>query len=118
MNPFLLDPNLHIRLFGLSEVLGNESDEFPLRSGLEAEVFPNPSSGRFTVKYSAMQPNEPFEISVFDLLGRRVFFERAFASAGTHVEKGIELPGLSNGVYFVSIAASSGNDTIPLIISN
>jgi PKD domain-containing protein/metallopeptidase family M12-like protein/type IX secretion system substrate protein len=68
---------------------------------LKAEVFPNPTSGKVTVKFSS--DNESLcTISVSDLTGRILKSEKYTSVVGDNVRI-LDLSGFTKGIYFVCI---------------
>ncbi len=78
-----------------------------LRNGSlgEMEIYPNPSSGRFSVSVAAPQ-TAIIDITVSDLLGRRVLSKTA--ETNTEVPLDLHVP---NGVYVVTVVASGAQLT-------
>ena len=75
--------------------------------GLSLDVYPNPSTGVFTVNY-ALEQQMDIELAVFDLLGSRVSNNMLISSQnGTKV---IDLSQEANGVYLLRITL--GNDKV------
>ena len=75
--------------------------------GLSLDVYPNPSTGIYTVKY-ALQYQMDVELAVFDLVGTRVSDDVLISSqSGTTV---IDLSQEAEGVYLLRITL--GNDKV------
>jgi hypothetical protein len=75
--------------------------------GLSLDVYPNPSTGVFTVNY-ALEQQTDIQLAVFDLLGSRVGNDILISSqSGTKV---IDLSQEANGVYLLRITL--GNDKV------
>lgn len=73
----------------------------------EFELFPNPSSGAFTIQ----SPNEIKEIIITDLLGKQIL-----KSQVNQYNQTISLP--ENGVYFVQVKSKLGSSIKKIVLSN
>ena len=82
--------------------------------GLEpnSSIYPNPSSGAFTIKLESDKA-ETFSISICDIKGS-VFYTKQIKNSYNHIEA-IDL-GLVSGVYFVAIQGNSGTKVHKLMI--
>jgi len=76
------------------------------QAAAEINVFPNPSSGLFTLETS-----EPINYQILDMMGRLV--ETNMISAGLH---SIDLAGKGKGLYFLRIQGTSETTTHKLIV--
>ena len=65
-------------------------------------IFPNPSSGTFTVEMNKINAQEKgFEIKIYNLIGQEVYNKKGAFLNG---KEGVELdPSIANGTYIVSI---------------
>ncbi len=70
----------------------------------EFRIFPNPSTERFRV-YLPDQNNENGIISIYDLSGKEI---RNVQVSGSNILDGIEISGLSRGVYSVKYKSAKG----------
>ncbi|MCB9283181.1 MAG: CotH kinase family protein [Lewinellaceae bacterium] len=77
-------------------------------AGLPFEIFPNPSSGNFSVEVA--QEALPGEIVIRDVHGRQVF------AGGIHEVQTHYSPGLLPGVYFLTFRNATGLFTRRLIV--
>lgn len=75
-------------------------------------VYPNPSTGVFTVHAELAEP-QPVELKVFDITGRKVFRQRVAAS--TSWDQTIDLSQMESGVYLMQVISPSGATTTRLI---
>lgn len=82
-----------------------------LPNGLKVSVFPNPSTGEFSIQASNSTYGNMF-IEVLDLTGKRVF-----ADSMTAAVKNISLSDLSNGIYLVNLTVDGQSTSIKLQIS-
>jgi hypothetical protein len=81
---------------------------------LKAEVFPNPTSGKLTVKFSS--DNEaPCTISVSDLTGRILKSETHSSVVGEN-ENILDLSGLTKGIYFIRIGNGKENQVVRIAV--
>ncbi|MEM6395194.1 MAG: choice-of-anchor B family protein [Bacteroidota bacterium] len=67
-------------------------------AGLEAEVFPNPSFGEFSLRYSLPNQSTELQLEITDALGRNVQTQRLAPFANGVLTFGNELPA---GTYFL-----------------
>lgn len=74
-------------------------------SGTEIEIFPNPTTGKFTL--SLRGNNNLVNISVFNALGAVVFTENNIRIADK-VKKTLDLSGMPGGVYSIKVEGDSG----------
>ncbi|MCH7975410.1 MAG: T9SS type A sorting domain-containing protein, partial [Bacteroidetes bacterium] len=77
----------------------------PISSGDEItamDIWPNPARGATTLRY-ALNRSSPIEVSIFDLLGRRVLEQDdGFRRAGTY-SLALETANLVPGTYVVRL---------------
>lgn len=79
-------------------------DEVDLQNMVQ--VYPNPSSGRFTVKLDVSINTSNAQIQVVDMLGHTVL--KAGSEVFVNGEASLNLDGVSNGVYMVQISTEQG----------
>ena len=65
-------------------------------------IFPNPSKGKIIIDLSFYDENEPMEILVFGMDGKKVFQDIIFSKTNT---KEIDLSVFGPGIYFINIKA-------------
>ena len=74
------------------------------------EIFPNPSSGIFTIQLSEV--NVPYSIEVFNVLGEKVFSQSKIpirtGTGGQNSTSKIDLSSQPNGIYFYRVFTESG----------
>ncbi len=70
------------------------------------QVYPNPSTGRFTVKLDAGVITDNATVQVVDMLGNVVM--KAGSEIFVNGEAAIDLTGVSNGVYMVQLSTEQG----------
>ncbi len=68
-------------------------------SGLDVQVFPNPTKGLLELKISGTNKAENYSVSVFDAFGKLII-KKAFAGNGRFQ---IDLSNYPNGYYIVTI---------------
>ncbi|MEI6765366.1 MAG: T9SS type A sorting domain-containing protein [Bacteroidota bacterium] len=78
------------------------------------KVYPNPSSGRFTVAFDAVMPGN-IKVMVTDLLGREIFVEDMGFMSGP-VNKEIDLSSFSKSIYLVKLTTENGDLMSKIII--
>lgn len=83
------------------------SEELAPSPGLR--IYPNPSRGRFSIANSS---KEKFDLAIFDLRGRKLFFARDLESFSSS-EHSLDLP---SGVYFLRLETFGKSQTSRLAI--
>lgn len=73
---------------------------------LEFELFPNPTDGRFSVRFSQAAVSETVNIQLFDVLGQLVYQQQANSFGGVLNEE-INVQHLAAGTYQLRINAAS-----------
>jgi hypothetical protein len=92
-------------IFGTGEVEKLYSYTKPNKG--EIKLYPNPSSGNFTLdfsKTSILQSNEPIEIVIRDVEGR-VVFSHSYSSDKIRVN--MNLTDKPSGIYFIQVSTAS-----------
>jgi len=92
---------------------------FPVLTGemtapFSCTIHPNPSNGKITLSVSSSHTDQ-LELSVFDMIGNRVYSENNVAVA-SQLRKTINLSALPEGVYFLKISGKQMMTTRKLII--
>jgi hypothetical protein len=72
------------------------------------KLFPNPTSGRLTVKLQSPGINK---IEIFDRFGKRLKIERTVTANAE-----LDLSGLSAGIYFLSVSDEEGKSQVKKIV--
>ena len=85
-------------------------------SQLEIVIYPNPSSGNFTIEFLSNKSNT-LSISVVDILGKIVASESWIVYEGEN-RKGLDLFSLSSGVYTVLVKNEEGVSQQRIIIQH
>ncbi|MEI6766198.1 MAG: peptide-N-glycosidase F-related protein [Bacteroidota bacterium] len=80
-------------------------DEIPENKGT-IDIYPNPSSGKFTAKISLSSPQN-IEIRIMDILGNSVLTEKVFVD--NEMELPVDIGESAPGLYIVSVKTASGN---------
>ncbi|MFN0276132.1 MAG: T9SS type A sorting domain-containing protein, partial [Chitinophagales bacterium] len=94
----------------------------PLREGEEPgfsddmllSVYPNPSSGNFTLKFDDVLQDQPLSISIKNLLGEEVFHQQITASDEHHIQLD---KNIANGMYVIEVASGEKMVTQQIIVS-
>jgi len=103
------DANQASQLRQFMESPSLEMDEF--------EVFPNPSQGRFTVRF-VMAEEEDTDVRIFTTSGQEIYRERLRNFTGDY-ERRIDLrEAMTEGVYFLQITRNGTGMVERLLISN
>jgi PKD repeat protein len=80
---------------------------------IDYSIYPNPNNGVFKVKLNtSISANE--EINVYDLIGNLVY---STVIDSTSLVKTINLPNVSNGIYFVKVSSNDSQHTKKIIIN-
>lgn len=72
-------------------------------------LYPNPSNGRFSVAFQN-NANTPFEVTVYDALGKTMFSEK------NTVKTQFAMNGLAKGLYFVAIKRDGASSVQKMIV--
>lgn len=91
---------------GMDDVAGN---------GVLMNLFPNPTNDHFTLQVNGMD-NERTELTVMDIRGAQVYTNVYQPTGGANIELSARDMGLSNGMYMLRVANSTGSSTTKLII--
>jgi minor extracellular serine protease Vpr len=78
------------------------------------EIYPNPNNGNFTIKPISLE-NEPLNIKVYNTAGLLVFDKKDVMMNSQHQIE-INLPKLSNGIYFTTIGNAKTSSTFKTVI--
>ncbi len=73
---------------------------------LEVEVFPNPSTGRFTIAFVGTQNVEHGTVEIYNILGERVYASN-YSLFTNHYS--LDLSNQPNGVYFYRVVNNDGS---------
>lgn len=65
-------------------------------------LYPNPTEGRFTVDFVARKPVNNVAVIVTSITGQKIS-EQHYSNVGKDFSKGIDLTGMSRGVYLVEL---------------
>jgi serine protease len=109
-----------LSLYGALLKLRQKFPDIPIPAGSKDDfaivtIIPNPVSADFRVRFSVAAAGR-FLLALYDPLGRKVFSaQQILYSAGTH-ERYIPGSGLSDGVYFLSLAGAAITKTVPILI--
>ena len=69
-------------------------------------IYPNPSKGIFNIEMGSILPKT---IEVYDLTGKIVYSKKDFSNSSDLIT--LDLSAISNGIYFVKIAAENQSVT-------
>ncbi len=75
-------------------------------------VYPNPSTGRYTVRINTLNPND-FSMEIFDVLGQRI--EAKKHTEGEPREFIIDLSKKATGIYYLRLSNSKSKQIIKLV---
>ncbi len=91
-------------IIGVKEVVSDKN---------QITIYPNPSTG--LVFFETTQQISNYELKVVDVLGNCVFIQNNY---NTIAPKSIDLTGLKNGVYFLSISGNAKTMNKKIVIQN
>jgi len=77
-------------------------------------LFPNPSDGSFTIRYSLIAPTN-LQLRIFDVMGRELITKVIAGTEGTN-QNPLYIPELPDGLYFCALENERGNSLQRLII--
>jgi hypothetical protein len=84
---------------------------------ISATVYPNPSSGAFTIHISGLLPHGSVEIGIINVLGQQILSETREITSEIMDER-FEIQGASGGLYFISVRIGSINVVKKIAIQN
>ena len=82
---------------------------------VSAEVYPNPFSGTANVVISTGDLDNSVTVRVANFLGQQVYTQTLNVASSSTVRHSIDMEGLSNGIYFLTIETNSTKETVKLI---
>ncbi len=109
----LSDSGEECRFEVCNEVKINPYENNPYDPGMEMSIYPNPAEGAFYVSWQTNWKN-PVQVSLYDLLGRKLAFERWTPESGENrlrVDPGFAMP----GIYFVEVV-SNGKRSVHKVV--
>lgn len=86
---------------------------YELAGGVEAQIFPNPSTGLFQVQWEGWTGGD-VAFSVIDARGRQVA-QGVWAGAGSSFLTTLDLSGLENGLYRLNVVSNGVPSSIQLL---
>jgi triacylglycerol esterase/lipase EstA (alpha/beta hydrolase family) len=90
-----------LRRFATSSILIKQERSAPADGQYDLAVFPNPSSGDFTVRFNA-DKNSTFLVNIIDILGRNIA-SRKIANVSGVQQLQFSSQGLSKGMYVIML---------------
>jgi hypothetical protein len=78
-------------------------------------LFPNPTNDHFTLQVNGMN-DERTEVTVTDIRGSLVYTNVFQPTGGANIELSARDMGLSNGMYLLRVANSTGSSTTKLTV--
>lgn len=85
-----------------------------VESGIRFNIYPNPTSGSFTIDINNITGDKEMKISILSLSGRRVYEE--IFKVNDRLEEEINISGWSRGYYIIKIDGESTHITKQLIL--
>jgi hypothetical protein len=89
---------------------------YELAGGVEAQIFPNPSTGLFQVQWEGWTGGN-VEFSVVDARGRQIT-QGVWAGAGASFRTTLDLSGVENGLYRLVVVSNGIPTSIQLLKAN
>jgi hypothetical protein len=74
------------------------------------QVYPNPAAIQISIEYSLIE-NADLAIELFDILGQKVFESQQFGTSGKLNKYTIDVTGMKEGIYFLSLNADASRIT-------
>jgi len=81
---------------------------------IKVNLFPNPSSGLFYLEFESLE-EIPYSISLFNLLGKKVYDKKFGASLGKNKES-FDFTSLPKGIYILTMETKNHKQVIRLVI--
>jgi hypothetical protein len=81
------------------------------------QAYPNPASSLVSVEYSLME-NADLTIELYDILGQKVFESQQFGTSGELNKYTIDVTGMNEGIYFLSLNAGTSRVTKKIQVVN
>ena len=85
-----------------------------VETGMQAGIYPNPTTGKFTVKIGAIQ-DEKVEIFIRGTDGK-VVVDRSFSTTETSQDVDFDLSLLPNGIYYLHVHTTTANVVRPIVV--
>jgi len=99
---------------GNSDALSRVSDDLNFREdGFSASIWPNPTQDRAIISIQTNENDKQISIKLINPLGQIVSSTELASIAGT-IQHTLSLHNLPNGIYFVNVETTSGNEVIRL----
>ncbi|OSZ78835.1 hypothetical protein CAP35_11465 [Chitinophagaceae bacterium IBVUCB1] len=76
-------------------------------------VYPNPSNGRFTIRYDAAKNEHP-KIEVLNSVGQKISIQYLHNANSSQI---ILPTNIQNGIYYLRIQSANNTETMPLLIN-
>ena len=83
-------------------------------SGLDAILYPNPTSGNVTIEFSGSE-SEHLKFNIYDFTGRKIYDEVIIASVGVNYIY-YDFSGYPQGVYFISLEKNDMINTLRVVV--
>jgi hypothetical protein len=77
-------------------------------------VYPNPSTGKFTITLKEGLPDEKIHLELFNLQGERLFFTDSFNGN----QQTLDLSGMNPGIYILKLVSGGDLETYKLVKTN
>lgn len=85
-------------------------------NGLEhVSLYPNPTTGKFTVNVGAQSNMSTLDISISSVTGQRIL-HKAYSGVGNKFKQDLDLSEVAKGVYFVEAKTASGDKMIQKLV--
>ena len=78
-------------------------------------LYPNPTSGRFTVNATATKAMEKMQITVTTIAGQ-VMMNSAYENVGNKFMQELDLSNVAKGIYFVEIKTANGDKMVQKLV--
>jgi hypothetical protein len=81
------------------------------------QAYPNPVSSQINVEYSLLE-NIDLTIEMYDILGQKVYENQQFGTSGKLNTYSIDVTGMNEGIYFLSLNAGASRVTKKIQVVN
>lgn len=80
-------------------------------------VYPNPSTGNFTVNIKLTEPSDQIKLELYDMTGRRLYTEYT-EEPSLMLNRNIEIDHMAAGTYTLKVTVDVKSFLVPITISN
>ena len=108
-----LQPRNHDDIAGFSTINTTSVSEISSNSRV-SKLYPNPNKGAFTLEVTAQTP-ESVDVAVTDMTGRVLYRQPLFIEGNQQLN--LDIPGLSPGMYLVSLQGQATSQHVRFVVN-